>query len=157
MGLAVYERRRHHVTATPARFRRHGFGGRPYFRALICRRGAVPIGVAVYLFMYSTFAGRPILYIEDIFVRPRDRRQGAGLALMRALARTALDTDCGRMEWSVLRWNRPAIDFYRRLGAEPHDAWLKMRMVPAGLKRLARPGVRVGRSNSTRARSAGRA
>jgi GNAT superfamily N-acetyltransferase len=137
MGLAAYERRRHQVTATRARFRAHGFGRRPYFQALICRRGPAPIGVAVYLFMYSTFAGRPILYIEDIFVRPAERGQGAGMALMRALARIALRNGCGRMEWSVLRWNRPATAFYRRLGAEAHDAWLKMRMAPADLRRLA--------------------
>ena len=137
MGLAVYERRRHLVEATPARLRRHGFGRRPYFRALICRCGTTPVGVAIYLMMYSTFAGRPVLYIEDIFVLPRARGQGAGQALMRALARIAVRTGCGRMAWSVLRWNTPAIGFYRRLGAETVDAWVSMRLRPAGIRRLA--------------------
>lgn len=159
MGLASYERRRRHVEATPARLRRHGFGRRPYFQTLICRRGAVPIGVAVYLMTYSTFAGRPILYIEDIFVRPRDRGQGAGMALMRALARIAVRTGCGRMAWSVLRWNRSAIKFYRRLGAESVDAWVGMRLRPPHLRRLAVSGAARARlrRRGDRARSSGRA
>jgi len=146
MGLAVYERRRHQVEATPARLRRHGFGRRPYFRALICRRGATPIGVAIYLMTYSTFAGRPTLYIEDIFVLPRERGQGAGQALMRALARIAVRTGCGRMAWSVLRWNTPAIGFYRRLGAETVNAWISMGLTQAAITRLAASGVRRPRS-----------
>ncbi len=160
MGLAAYERRRHQVEATPARLRRHGFGRQPYFRALICRRGSTPVGVAIYLMTYSTFAGRPTLYIEDIFVLPRERGQGAGQALMRALARVAVRTGCGRMAWSVLRWNTPAIGFYRRLGAETNDAWLSMRLLPAAIKRLAASGgarVRLRRPRAGRARSAARA
>jgi len=153
MGLAVYERRRHHVTATPARLRRHGAGRRPYFKALICRRGAEPVGVAVYLMTYSTFAGRPTLYIEDIFVLPRARGQGAGLALMRALARIALRTGCGRMAWSVLRWNTPAIRFYRRLGAQTVSAWVSMGFRTEEISRLAasdgRRSRRVGRARSS--------
>ncbi|MHB8732727.1 MAG: GNAT family N-acetyltransferase [bacterium] len=146
MGLAAYERRRHQVDATPARLRRHGFGRRPYFRALICRRGATPIGVAIYLMTYSTFAGRPTLYIEDIFVLPRERGKGAGQALMRALAGIAVRTGCGRMAWSVLRWNTPAIGFYRRLGAETVNAWISMGLTPAAITRLAASGVRRPRS-----------
>lgn len=160
MGLAVYERLRRQVEATPARLRRHGFGPRPYFRALICRQGPTPIGVAVYLMTYSTFVGRPTLYIEDIFVLPRARGQGAGLAMMRALARIAVRTRCGRMEWSVLRWNAPAIGFYRRLGAEPLDTWVSMRLRPPGIRRLALSAVGRARANrprrGARARRAGR-
>jgi GNAT superfamily N-acetyltransferase len=153
MGLAVYERLRRRVEATPARLRRHGFGRRPYYKALICRRGAVPIGVAVYFMAYSTFAGRPTLYIEDIFVLPRERGQGAGLALMRELARIAVRERCGRMEWSVLRWNTPAIGFYRRLGARPLDAWVSMRMLAPGIKRLAASGAaRAPRPSAAAAR-----
>ncbi|HEV2439737.1 MAG TPA: GNAT family N-acetyltransferase [bacterium] len=148
MGLAAYERRRHQVEATPARLRRHGFGRRPYFKALICRRGAAPIGVAIYLMAYSTFAGRPTLYIEDIFVLPRERGRGAGLALMRALARIALRSGCGRMAWSVLRWNTPAIRFYRRLGADTVRAWTSMGLKPAAIRRLAASDRRAGRGRT---------
>jgi GNAT superfamily N-acetyltransferase len=137
MGLAVYERLRRRVEATPARMRSHGFGRRPYFKTLICRRGGVPIGVAVYFLTYSTFMGRPTLYIEDIFVLPRERRRGAGKALLRTLARIALRERCGRMEWSVLRWNRPAIGFYRRLGARAMEDWVQMRLRPPDIRRLA--------------------
>jgi len=159
MGLAVYERRRHQVEATPARLRRHGFGRRPYFKALICRRGTTPVGVAIYLMTYSTFAGRPTLYIEDIFVLPRERGQGAGQALMRALARIAVRTGCGRMAWSVLRWNTPAIGFYRRLGAETVKAWVSMGLKPAGIRRLAASGgarARLRRHRADRGRSPAR-
>jgi GNAT superfamily N-acetyltransferase len=159
MGLAVYERRRRQVEATPARLRRHGFGRRPYFKTLICRRGATPIGVAVYFMAYSTFAARPILYIEDIFVLPRDRGQGAGQALMRALARIAVRTGCGRIVWSVLRWNTPAIRFYRRLGAKAVGAWLSMRLLPPEIRRLASSDgapARLPRRRAGRARSAAR-
>jgi GNAT superfamily N-acetyltransferase len=142
MGLAVYERLRHRVEATPARLRRHGFGRRPLFKTLICRRGSVSIGVAVYFLTYSTFMGRPTLYIEDIFVLPRERRRGAGKALLRALARIAVRERCGRMEWSVLRWNRPAIGFYRRLGARAMEDWVQMRLRPPDIRRLASPDGR---------------
>jgi GNAT superfamily N-acetyltransferase len=146
MGLAVYERLRRQVEATPARLRRHGFGRRPYFKTLICRRGAVPIGLAVYFLTYSTFVGRPTLYIEDIFVLPRERGRGAGKALLQALARIAVREQCGRMEWSVLRWNQPAIGFYRRLGARPLDEWVQMRLGRPDITRLASSdGVRAPR------------
>ena len=151
MGLAVYERRRRHVRSTPAALRRHGSGRRPYFTALICRRGAEPIGVAIYLTTYSTFAGRPTLYIEDIFVRPEARGEGAGLALMRALARIAVRAGCRRMAWSVLRWNRPAINFYRRLGAETVTAWISMELGTEALTRLAASGAGRGRRPRRRA------
>jgi len=137
MGLAVYERLRRQVEATPARLRRHGFGPRPYFKTLICRRGTRPIGIAVYFLTYSTFMGRPSLYIEDIFVLPAERSRGAGTTLLRALARIAVRERCGRMEWSVLRWNRPAIGFYRRLGARALDEWVQMRLRPRDIRRLA--------------------
>lgn len=151
MGLAVYERRHRRVTSTPAVLRRHGSGRRPYFKALICRRGAEPIGVAVYLMTYSTFAGRPTLYIEDIFVLPEARGEGAGLALMRAMARIAVRAGCRRMAWSVLRWNTPAIRFYRRLGAETVTAWISMGLGPKALTRLAASGEAPARRPRRRA------
>ncbi len=159
MGLAVYERRRRHVKSTPAVLRRHGSGRRPYFKALICRRGAEPIGVAIYLMTYSTFAGRPTLYIEDIFVSREARGEGAGLALMRALARIAVRAGCRRMAWSVLRWNTPAINFYRRLGAETVTAWISMGLGGKALTCLASFGAGRGlrlRRRATPARRSGR-
>lgn len=137
-GLAEYERLAHTVTATAAAIRRHGFGRRPYFEALICRRGRHPVGFALYFFTYSTFVGRPTLYLEDLFVLPAERGRGAGRALLRALARIAVRRGCGRMEWTVLDWNRPAIRFYRRLGATLRREWVLTRLTGAPLRRLGR-------------------
>src|SRR5205823_1041840 len=118
-GLAEYERLVHQMEATAGRIRRHGFGRRRYFETLICRRGRTPIGLALYYFTYSTFLGRPTLYLEDLFVLPEARGNGAGRALLRALATIAVRRGCGRMEWTVLDWNTPSIRFYRKLGAPP--------------------------------------
>ncbi|HET7875659.1 MAG TPA: GNAT family N-acetyltransferase [Methylomirabilota bacterium] len=141
-GLAEYERLLHMVEASPAGLRRHGFGRRPYFETLICRRGRRPIGFALYFFTYSTFLARPSLYLEDLFVLPEERGNGAGKALLRALARIAVRKGCGRMEWAVLDWNRPAIGFYKRLGARLHKEWVLTRLSGAPLRRLARVGSR---------------
>ena len=137
-GLAEYERLAHQVEATIGRVRRHGFGRRPYFETLICRRGGRAVGFALYFFTYSTFLGRPSLYLEDLFVLPEERGNGAGRALLRALAKVAVRRGCGRMEWTVLDWNRPAIGFYRRLGAKLHTEWVLTRLTGAPLRRLAR-------------------
>src|SRR5438552_12149131 len=137
-GLAEYERLAHEVEMTTERVRRHGFGRRPYFETVICRRGRRAIGFALYFFTYSTFLGRPSLYLEDLFVLPEERGNGAGRALLRALAKVAVRRGCGRMEWTVLDWNRPAIGFYRRLGAKLHKEWVLTRLTGASLRRLAR-------------------
>jgi GNAT superfamily N-acetyltransferase len=137
-GLAEYERLAHHVEATIGRIRRHGFGPRPYFETLICRKNGQAVGFALYFFTYSTFLARPSLYLEDLFVVPEERGYGAGKALLTALARIATRRGCGRMEWAVLDWNRPAIGFYRRLGANLHKEWILTRLTGAPLKRLAR-------------------
>jgi GNAT superfamily N-acetyltransferase len=139
-GLADYERLSHEVEATAARVRAHGFGRRRYFETLICRRGGRPVGFALYFFTYSTFLGRPTLYLEDLFVRPAERGAGAGRALLGALARIAVRRGCGRLEWAVLDWNRPAIGFYKRLGAKLHRQWIITRLTGAPLRRLARRG-----------------
>jgi GNAT superfamily N-acetyltransferase len=136
-GLAAYERLLRAMEATPARIGRHGFGRRRYFEALLCRRGRRPIGFALYYFTYSTFMGRPTLYLEDLFVLPEERGRGAGRALLTALARIALRRGCGRMEWTVLDWNTPAIRFYRRLGATLRREWILTRLSGAPLARLA--------------------
>ena len=138
-GLAEYERLVHEVEITPAKARRHGFGRRPYFETLICRRGRRPVGFALYFFTYSTFLGRPSLYLEDLFVLPEERRRGAGRALLRALGKIAMARGCGRMEWTVLDWNAPAIRFYRRIGARLHKEWIHTRLTGAPLRRLAQP------------------
>ncbi|MGH7357139.1 MAG: GNAT family N-acetyltransferase [Candidatus Rokuibacteriota bacterium] len=137
-GLAEYERLLAEVTATAAAVRRHGFGRRRYFEALICRHGGRPVGFALYFFTYSTFVGRPTLYLEDLFVRPDARGRGAGYALLRALARIDVRRGCGRMEWAVLDWNAPSIRFYRRLGARLRRQWILTRLDGAPLRRLAR-------------------
>jgi GNAT superfamily N-acetyltransferase len=138
-GLARYERLERECLIRPADVRRHGFGrGRRYFEALICRRGRRPIGLALYFFTYSTFLGRPTLYLEDLFVLPEERGHGAGRALLRALARIAIRRGCGRMEWTVLDWNTPSIRFYRRLGAGLRREWILTRLTGAPLRRLAR-------------------
>ncbi len=137
-GLAEYERLLPEMKATAARIRQHGFGRRPYFETLICRRGARPVGFALYFFTYSTFVGRPSLYLEDLFVLPQERGNGAGKALLRALAKIAVRRRCGRMEWAVLDWNRPAIRFYERLGARLRKEWILTRITGAPLRRLAR-------------------
>ena len=137
-GLAAYERLSHEVKASTAQLRQHGFGRRRYFETLICQRDRQPIGFALYFFTYSTFLARPSLYLEDLFVLPEERGTGAGKALLRALARIAVRRGCGRMEWAVLDWNRPAIRFYRRLGAQLRRQWILTRLTGTPLRRLAR-------------------
>jgi GNAT superfamily N-acetyltransferase len=137
-GLARYERLRRQCRITPADVRRDGFGRRRYFDALLCERDGRAVGFALYFFTYSTFLGRPTLYLEDLFVRPEERGRGAGLALLRALARIAVRRRCGRMEWAVLDWNRPSIGFYEKLGARLRREWILTRLTGAPLRRLAR-------------------
>ena len=136
-GLAKYERLLGEYHADAKRFRRHGFGRRRYFETLICTQAGRPIGFALYYFIYSTFACRPILFIEDLFVLPDQRGKSAGKALMSALARIAIRKECSQMAWNVLYWNTPAIKFYRRLGARLDKTWLLMRLVDAPLRNIA--------------------
>lgn len=154
-GLADYERLP--LSTTPAAIRRHGFGRRRHFETLLCRLDGRPVGLALYVFTYSTFLARPTLWLEDLFVVPQARGRGAGLALLRALARIAVRRGCGRMEWSVLDWNRPSIRFYRQLGAELKREWILTRLTGAPLARLAgTPGPRSSRRRTPRAAAARR-
>ena len=139
-GLARYERLTRQCKATTAQLRKHGFGGRPYFETLICRRDGRPVGLALYFFTYSTFLARPTLYLEDLFVLPEERGRGAGRAILSALARIAVRKGCGRFEWTVLDWNRPAIRFYQSLGAGLRKEWILTRLTGAPLRRLAARG-----------------
>jgi len=136
-GLAEYERLAHEMVATAGQIRRHGFGPRRYFETLICRRGSAAVGFALYFFTYSTFLGRPTLYLEDLFVLPEERGRGAGRALLGELARIAVRRGCGRMEWAVLDWNTPSIRFYKRLGAKLRRDWILTRLTGPALRRLA--------------------
>jgi GNAT superfamily N-acetyltransferase len=137
-GLAEYEKLAHECEATVRLIRRHGFGAKRYFQTLICERDGAAVGFALYFFTFSTFLARPTLYLEDLFVLPAERGRGAGRALLTALARIAVRSGCGRMEWAVLDWNTPSIGFYERLGARLRREWLLTRLSGAPLRRLAR-------------------
>jgi len=136
-GLAHYERLVDECVITPRAVARDGFGRRPYFQTLLCRREGTAIGFALYFFTYSTFAARPTLYLEDLFVVPDERGRGAGYALLRTLARIAVGRGCARMEWTVLDWNAPSIAFYERLGATLRREWILTRLAGRALRRLA--------------------
>ena len=136
-GIAEYERLSHEVEATEALLRRHGFGPRPIFEAVLAEQAGRAVGFALYFFTFSTFKARPTLYLEDLFVRPEERGRGVGRRLLARLAQIAVERDCGRMEWSVLDWNTPARDFYFNLGATAMDEWTVFRMTPDAFARLA--------------------
>lgn len=135
--LAAYERDPDPVVATEADLLRDGFGPSPRFQALIAEHDGEPAGFAFYFFTYSTWRGRPALYLEDLFVPLALRKKGIGLALMRRLARIAVDAACARFVWQVLDWNEPAIGFYRALGAEILPQWQNVRMEGEALTRFA--------------------
>jgi GNAT superfamily N-acetyltransferase len=134
--LAEYEREPDAVTATEADLVRYGFSADPKFRALIAEWDGKPAGFALYFYNYSTWLGRPGLYLEDVFVRPEFRGKGIGKNLLLYLARLAVQENCGRFQWQVLDWNTPSIKFYESLGAEIMKEWLTMRVEGDALKRL---------------------
>ena len=137
--LADYEKLRHEVVATQASLGHALFAPRPSAEAVIARIAGEPAGFALYFHNFSTFLGKHGLYLEDLFVRPEFRGRAVGKALLRYLAALALQRDCGRFEWAVLDWNRPARDFYEALGAEAKSAWIIHRISGEALKRLAEP------------------
>lgn len=136
-ALADYEKLRHEVRATPGMLAARLFGPRPYAEAIIAERDGTPIGFALFFHNFSTFEGRPGLYLEDLFVVPDARGSGAGRMLLQHLAALAIERDCARLEWWVLDWNEPAIRFYGRLGARPMDEWTVQRVDGDALRRLA--------------------
>ena len=136
-ALAEYERLADRVSLDEGRLRDHLFGPRPYCEALIAEDGGVPVGFALFFHNYSTFLARPGIYLEDLFVLPEERRRGYGKALLSCLARIAVERGCGRLEWSVLNWNEPAIGFYKSLGAVPMDEWTVYRLTGDALTTLA--------------------
>ena len=135
--LADYERLAHAAVATDDDLRAQLFGERPAAEVLIGELDGEPAGFALFFHNFSTFLGKRGLYLEDLFVRPAFRGSGLGRHLMAALARIAVQRDCGRFEWSVLDWNEPAIGFYRRIGATGMDEWTVQRLEGAALHALA--------------------
>ena len=135
--LADYEKLLPEAKATAADFLREIEAENPVIRVLIAEWNGEPAGFALYFFNFSTFVGRPGLYLEDLFVRPSLRSHGIGRALLRALARIAKERGCGRMEWAVLDWNEPALRFYKSLGARQLDEWIVHRLTPVEIDRLA--------------------
>jgi GNAT superfamily N-acetyltransferase len=135
--LATYERAPHEVTATEEQLVDVLFGKRPVAEVLLAFEGESPVGFAVFFHNFSTWLGRPGLYLEDLFIKPEMRGKGYGRALLVELAKIARDRGCGRMEWAVLDWNEPAIKFYRALGAKPMDEWTVFRLTGEGIAKLA--------------------
>jgi GNAT superfamily N-acetyltransferase len=138
--LATYERAPREVTATEEQLTDVLFGHKPAAEVLLALEGDVPVGFAVFFYNFSTWLGRPGLYLEDLFVKPEHRGKGYGRALLVYLAGIARDRGCGRMEWAVLDWNEPAIDFYKKLGAAPLDEWKIFRLTRDGIAKLAAEG-----------------
>jgi len=132
--LAEYEHLTHEVIADEASLDRFLFGSRPAAEAIIAEHETIPVGFALFFHTFSTFLGRPGLYLEDLYVRPDMRSKGFGKLLLRHVARLALARDCGRLEWSVLDWNEPAIRFYEKLGSQAMDEWTVRRLTGADLK-----------------------
>ncbi len=143
--LARYERSEEAAQATEEDFRRALFGPSPQVFALVADMAGDLIGLAVYFVSFSTWTGRHGLYLEDLFVVPEHRSRGVGRALLGVLAARAVDRGCARLEWAVLDWNQPAIDFYRSLGAVLADEWTTFRLSGPALAELARNGERAGR------------
>ncbi len=139
-ALATYERAPNEVTATEDQLVDVLFGKKPAAEVLLAFEGDTPIGFAVFFHNFSTWLGRPGLYLEDLFVKPEHRGKGYGRALLIHLGKIAHERGCGRMEWAVLNWNEPAIEFYKTLGAKPLDEWKIFRLNREGIARLVETG-----------------
>ena len=138
-ALAAYERAPEAVTATEAGLERDGFGPNPFYFCLMAENDGRAAGFALYFFNYSTWLGRPGIYLEDLFVEPELRGMGIGKALLERVAGIAVEKGCQRFEWAVLDWNTPAIEFYRAMGAEFMDEWRNVRITGEALVNLAAP------------------
>ncbi len=133
-ALGEYERLSHEVVLDERLLREHLFGARPYAEVLLAEEAGEVVGFALYFHNYSTFVGRPGIWLEDLFVRPEHRGRGHGKALFRAVVATAVERGCGRMEWSVLNWNERAIQFYLAHGAVAMDDWTTFRLTGDALR-----------------------
>jgi len=146
--LAEYERAPDAAVATESDLLRDGFGPNPKFHCVIAEWEGAPAGFAFYFYNYSTWQGRPGLYLEDLFVRPQYREKGIGKALLIHLAQVAVRENCGRFQWQVLDWNTPAIQFYESLGARKLTEWLTMRVEGEDIEKLAQQSPVAGRQAS---------
>jgi GNAT superfamily N-acetyltransferase len=135
--LAIYEKAEHKVLASEADIKQSLFGEDSTASAFICTIDNKPVGYAVYFFNYSTWLGKSGLYLEDLYVSPEYRGVGAGMALLKHLAKIAVAKGCGRFEWNVLDWNEPAIQFYESIGARPQNEWVGYRLTGDALNELA--------------------
>jgi GNAT superfamily N-acetyltransferase len=135
-ALAEYEKLAGDVVATESALAETLFGPKPAAEVLIAEEGGRAVGFALFFQNYSTFLARPGIYLEDLFVEPASRGHGVGKALLKAVAKLAVERNCGRFEWAVLDWNEPAIGFYRSLGAQPMADWTVMRVTGEALKKL---------------------
>jgi GNAT superfamily N-acetyltransferase len=136
-ALAEYERLTHAVTLEEGRLQEHVFGPRPFAEVLLAEEAGTVVGFALFFHDYSTFAAKPGIFLEDLFVEPEHRGRGHGKGLLRALARLAVERGCGRLHWSVLNWNESAIRFYRSLGAVPMDECMAYRLAGDALRATA--------------------
>ena len=136
-GLAEYERLLNQMEADEEALRAALFGERRYAEAIIGEVDGEPVGFALYFHSYSTFLGKPGLYLEDLFVKPEHRGAGFGGALLHYVGGVAVERGCGRLEWAVLNWNESAIGFYQKLGAAPLDDWTTYRITGEALQKLA--------------------
>lgn len=136
-ALALYEKLEREMVATEADLRDHLFGERPAAEAVFIESGGTAVGFALYFINFSTFLGKPGIYLEDLFVNPEHRGRGFGKALLAHLARVCVERGYGRLEWSVLDWNEPSIHFYKSLGAVPMDEWTVYRLTGDPLRALA--------------------
>jgi len=141
--LAEYEHLLHAVTITAEDLERDLFGPRPYAEALIASDGERPVGYALFFHSYSTFRGRPGIYLEDLYVQLAERGRGHGKALLSGVAKLAVQRGCARLEWSVLDWNEPSLRFYRQMGAKPLNDWTVQRVDGEALAALAALAVLV--------------
>jgi len=139
--LAVYEKLEHKVVATEDGLRRTLFGNPRFAEVVFAVVDGAAVGFALFFHNYSTFLGQPGIYLEDLFVKPEMRGHGYGKALLAHLALLAKERGCGRVEWAVLNWNQPSIDFYKRLGAVPMDDWTVFRLIGEALDNLAGKGA----------------
>ncbi|WP_194205309.1 GNAT family N-acetyltransferase [Superficieibacter sp. 1612_C1] len=135
--LAAYEKAPEEVITTPDEIRKTLFGADSKTEALICEIGGKTVGYAVFFTSYSTWLGRNGIYMEDLYISPDYRGQGAGRSLLKNIAQCAVKRQCGRLEWSVLDWNQPAIDFYLSIGALPQSEWVRYRLDGEALLKLA--------------------
>jgi len=135
--LAIYEKEPDAVKTSLADIHRDGFGENNFFKTIVCELDDKLIGFALYFFTWSTWEGRPSLYLEDLFVLPEYRGKGMGFGLLKRLAKISLDNSCKRMDWSVLDWNKPAIDFYDSIGAKHKKDWFIYRLEGDALVKFA--------------------